>query len=310
MTTLSPIFFPSSPSPSSPLTALGIPITLIPIPSRPSSFDNGRLAAYYGSITKIVQDIQTREGIMASLPSIVTASIRDPTSSSTRDILLRNKNIISYTVFYNKSTVLKTRLFLKKPCPQSESEPILRSWFSSKDRSAIFSTIASTKNIAIATPDSIVLNNVLKNCQNSLAQYATALGVTLPIPDSLHPPTTPLADPATPTLPSTLIQCDSVPPTTPRSPLPLLLDGLTPPSDSSMGHASVSHVTPFTAVDTPTTNTGKTSTLSITMPPPLNHPLPLLNQNNCFPPLQACHQNSHLSALTLPLHQLHNLQRQ
>jgi len=284
MTTLSPILFPSSPSPSSPLTALGIPITLIPIPSRPSSFDNGRLAAYYGSVTKIVQDIQTREGIMASLPSIVTASIRDPTSSSTRDILLRNKNIISYTVFYNKTTVLKTRLFLRKPCPQTESDPILRSWFSSKDRSTIFSTIAPTKNIAIATPDSIVLNNVLKNCQNTLAQYASALGVTLPIPDSQHPPTTPTAAPDTPTLPSTPTHCDMVPPTTPRSPPPILLDGLTPPSDSSMGNPSASHVTPFTAVNTPTTNTSNTSTSSITMPPPPRIPIPSLKPKQLLPP--------------------------
>ena len=127
MATLSPILFPSSPSPSSPITAMGVPVTLIPIPSRPSSSDNGRIASYYGSIVKVVQDIQTREGIMASLPSIVTPSIQDPTSPSTRDILLRNKNVISYTVFYNKSTIFKTRLFLKKPCPQSEAEAILRS---------------------------------------------------------------------------------------------------------------------------------------------------------------------------------------
>jgi len=284
MATLSPILFPNSVSPSSPLTILGVPVTMIPIPTRPSASDRSRLTSYYTSVARVVQDILTREGIMSSLPSIVTACIRDPTSASTRDTLLRNKNIVSYTMFYTKHKILCTRLFLKRPCPQSEAEPVIRSWFSSKERSDIFSIITPTTSVANITPDSIILNNVLKNCQSSLSHYATALGVTLPVPSSNSIATTPtfgsIASPAPSPIITTYISSD--PPSTPVSPAGAHIDGLTPPDDPSDTTLPTQALPPQIPLAT-TPSTTATTTSSLSMPPPFKTNVTSLRPKNLLP---------------------------
>lgn len=283
MATLSPILFPNTVSSSSPLTILGVPVTMIPIPTRPSASDRSRLTSYYTSVARVVQDILTREGIMSSLPSIITACIRDPTSASTRDTLLRNKNIVSYTVFYTKHKTLRTRLFLKRPCPQSEAEAVIRSWFSSKERNDIFAPIAATTTIANITPDSIILNNVLKNCQSSLSLYATALGVTLPIPNSNSIPTTPtVSSIASPTPSPTITTYIIDPPSTPVSPTDAPLDGLTQPDGPNDADHRTHDLAPQIPLAT-TPSTTATTTSSLSMPPPFKSHTTSLRPKNLLP---------------------------
>jgi len=262
---LRPILFPTT-TPQVHVKMLDVPVTMLPIPSRPSSAAQGRMKAYYNSVARIHQDVVTREGILNSIHTIITSCIRDPTSATTRDTLLRCKNIITFTVFISKTNILKTKLFLKVPLPQGEAEPLLRSWFNSKERALIFAQLTPTTNVANTTPDSILLNNVLKLCPTTISDYATSLGVSLPSPNFVAPttPTTPNPStdffPAAPT-PTAPILHDYVETTDP-----------TPPPPPAVSDATDHLNTPSTTITT------TTSTPSCSMHPP--PPKPNLRPKN------------------------------
>jgi len=181
LASLSPILFCSTASLSTP-QMMGIPVTFFPIPTRPPSTELSRTASFYGAIEKIHQDITLRQDLIIAAPSFVTSCIRNPTSRETRDLLLQNKKIVSFAIVHTKTKHVQTKLILTEPLPVDNEEPTLRRWFRKAERKAIFADPNETRTPHSLPPDSILLNNVLRNTTVSLAAFASALGVPVPRP--------------------------------------------------------------------------------------------------------------------------------
>jgi len=181
------------------LLTMGLPTTFFPIAPRPDSNATPRQnATYYGAIDRILEDIRMKRDMLTSLPSIIIPFVKHPFTASTRDVLLNNAHITSYSVFHLHNQHQQTKLFLKRPLKKTEAHSIIRSWFTSKERNQIFAPLSSPQStLPPLPPDSIMLNSVIKQCPRYMKAFAAALGVPVPTPPIVidatsAPPTTPV----------------------------------------------------------------------------------------------------------------------
>jgi len=181
------------------LLTMGLPTTFFPIAPRPDSNATPRQnATYYGAIDRILEDIRMKRDMLTSLPSIIIPFVKHPFTPSTRNVLLNNANITSYSVFHLHNQHQQTKLFLKRPLKKTEAQSIIRSWFTSKERNQIFAPLSSPQSsLPPLPPDSIMLNSVIKQCPRYMKAFAAALGVPVPTPPIMidttsAPPTTPV----------------------------------------------------------------------------------------------------------------------
>ena len=103
------------------ILTMGIPTTFFPIAPRPDSIATHRQnATYYGAIDRILADIRQKRTMLASLPTMIVPFIKHPFAAPTRDILLKNTNVISYSVFHLHNQHQQTKLFLKRPLKKAK----------------------------------------------------------------------------------------------------------------------------------------------------------------------------------------------
>jgi len=228
------------------ILTMGLPTTFFPIQTAPPSTSKlSRKHAYYGAVTKVINDISSKRKMLTELPSIVTPSIRDPHHLLAHNMLCLNKNVVTFTVFRSpKNNAMLTRLFTQSPVDKSQGESIIRSWFSRDERPKLFVPLPDTSLNTTLPPESILLNNVLGNCPNVLTAYANILGVA---PPQLAPSNPPISSPAlTSTSTSTTDYHDTSPDrsatanSTIRSPPPAVPNLASPPRPINV-YKSIQH---------------------------------------------------------------------
>jgi len=125
---------------------------------------------------------------MYKIPYVTTDVFKDPLHPDTRETILKNKHILTYTVVHARNKPIQTRLFLKQALPDADSEGAIRSWFSKDERQAIFSPM-TTSSTASPLPSDKLLSNVLTTLPSSLDMFAKTLGFDLALPHPATPST-------------------------------------------------------------------------------------------------------------------------
>jgi len=176
--TISKILF-SPQTHTKPIIILGLPVVFLPIAKRPAQNNHAAHRTFYANLNQTLNDIRTRKNVLTKIPTIITPIFKDPLASTTRDIILKNKHIHSYTVVHANNRPLRTKLFIKTIIPPAEAEGIIRSWFSKIERSTILSPMSAVSSGASPIAPDKLLSNVLKSLPSSLDIYARTLGMTL-----------------------------------------------------------------------------------------------------------------------------------
>jgi len=173
---------------SKPITILGVPVAFLPIASRPPAHDTAAIKQYYTNLDQTIHDIRARKDVIYKIPYVTTDVFKDPLHADTRETILKNKHILTYTVVHAYNKPIQTRLFLKQPLPDSNQEGAIRSWFNKDERQAIFSPMTTTST-ASPLPSDKLLSNVLRTLPSSLDIFAKTLGFDVAAPTPATPST-------------------------------------------------------------------------------------------------------------------------
>ena len=93
---------------------------------------------------------------------------------------------------------MQPNLFIHSAIDKNDSLSIIR--FNKHNQSVVFAPISRSATVTTLPPDSILLNNILKQCPSMLAAYAAVLCMSIPV----HKPSRP-REPQTPTsVPTTI----------------------------------------------------------------------------------------------------------
>jgi len=173
---------------SQPITILGVPVAFLPIASRPPAHDSAGIKLYYTNLDQTIHDIRARKEVIYKIPHVTTDVFKDPLHPDTRETILKNKHILTYTMVHAYNKPIQTRLFLKHALPDSDQEGAIRSWFSKDERQAIFSPMTTTST-ASPLPSDKLLSNVFRSLPSSLDIFAKTLGFDVLAPTPATPST-------------------------------------------------------------------------------------------------------------------------
>jgi len=222
---LANILFPSKANPNPQLPILNLPVTFIPLPVRPHKSARQAITKYYQQITTIATTIQSQRTMLQTLPCITTTIFKDPASPATCKLILDNENIISYAILHSIQKGISTKLYVinRTMTTEDNNDDTIREWFAPSDHTRLFFPRATknTSNIPLSTD---TLHSIVQNLDQSLAQYAKAIGL-----DSVPaPPTRP-----THTKNNTTTPYNITTPTIPQIPIPTKLPPIISPNTTS-----------------------------------------------------------------------------
>ena len=173
---LANILFPSQENEHPQLPILNLPVTFIPIPTRPHKSAKVALSRYYQTITTIATTIRTQRTMLETLPFVTTSIFKDPASSSTCKLILDNDNIITYTVLHSALKGINTRIYVKaQDIPETTTDDTVRSWFNLTDHTKLFFPKA-TKHPPQIIHSKDILQSIVRHLDSSISQYAKAIG--------------------------------------------------------------------------------------------------------------------------------------
>jgi len=173
---LANILFPSQSNPSPQLPILNLPVTFIPLPTRPPKSARVALSRYYLTVTTIATAIRSQRTMLETLPSITTPIFKDPSSPSSCKLILDNENTITYAILHSIQKGINTRLYItSKDSTTTITDDTIRSWFHSSDHTKLFFPRA-TKHPPLLQSSPTMLQSIVQNLDATIAQYATAIG--------------------------------------------------------------------------------------------------------------------------------------
>ena len=225
---LANILFPSKANPNPQLPILNLPVTFIPLPVRPHKSARQAINKHYQQITTIATTIQSQRTMLQQIPSITTTIFKDPASPATCKLILDNENIISYAILHSIQKGISTKLYVadRTMTNADNNDDTIREWFAPSDHTRLFFPRATkhTSNIPLSTD---TLHSIVQNLDQSLAQYARAIGLDS-VP-ALPTRPTPAKNKQTNTTPTYNITT----PTIPQIPIPAKLPPIISPNTTS-----------------------------------------------------------------------------
>jgi len=173
---LANILFPSQSNASPQLPILNLPVTFIPLPTRPPKSAKVALSRYYQTVTTIATAIRSQRTMLETLPFITTSMFKDTASPSSCKLILDNSNVITYAILHSIQKGINTRLYVtNKNTSTTQTDDTIRSWFNSSDHTKLFFPRA-TKHPPSLQPSPTMLQSIVLNLDATIAQYATAIG--------------------------------------------------------------------------------------------------------------------------------------
>jgi len=176
---LSNILFPTPSNTMPLLPILNLPVSFIPIPVRPPSKGSAILSRHYQTLKAILSSIRKKKSLFDQLHFVTTHIFKDPASSKSRQLILTNKNVITYTILHSIQKGINTRIYIKnKNAITTDVDDSVRSWFPPTDHTLLFFPRTSrASNHNTTTPSSALLQTVVKNLDSSLSKFAAAMGI-------------------------------------------------------------------------------------------------------------------------------------
>ena len=177
---ISKIIFPSTTNAMPLLPTLNLPVSFIPIPIRPTSRGSANLTQHYKTLSAILSSIRNKHALFNKLKFITTHIFKDPAASTTRQLLLTNKNVITYAILHSAQKGINTRIYVRNENSiGNDIEDSVRSWFLPTDHTILFfSRTSKLSKFHTTTPSLNTLQTVVKNLDSSLLKFAEAMGVT------------------------------------------------------------------------------------------------------------------------------------
>ena len=176
---LANLLFPSQANPAPLLPILNLPVTFIPIPTRPRQTAKIALSRYYNTVTTIATFIKAKRTMVQKLPSSTTAIFKAPASSTSCKLILDNSNVITYAILHSKQSGIHTRLYVTEhDLLEPNPDETIRSWFAPTTHTTLFFPRAQNNSKDVYVPTSNILQTVVKNLDASLATFAKSIGMT------------------------------------------------------------------------------------------------------------------------------------
>jgi len=173
---LANILFPSTNNENPQLPILNLPVTFIPLPTRPPRTAKVALSKYYQTITTIATTIQTQRTMLETLPFITTPIFKDPSASTTCKLILDNEHTITYAILHSIQNGIHTRIYVKNQALlASNTDDTIRSWFNPTEHTKLFFPKA-TQHPPQISRSSTMLDSIVQNLETSISLYAKAIG--------------------------------------------------------------------------------------------------------------------------------------
>ena len=177
---LANILFPSSDNNNPQLPILNLPVTFIPLPTRPPKTAKVALSRYYQTITTIATTIRTQRTMLQTLPFITTPIFKDPAAATTCKLILDNENTITYAILHSIHNGIHTRIYVKNQnIIASKTDDTIRSWFNPSDHTKLFFPKATQHPPQISRSPTMI-DSIVQNLETSISLYAKAIGYQPP----------------------------------------------------------------------------------------------------------------------------------
>jgi len=177
---LANILFPSPNNEHPQLPILNLPVTFIPLPTRPPKTARVALSRYYQTITSIATTIQTQRMMLESLPFITTPIFKHPESTTTCKLILDNPNTITYAILHSIQRGISTRIYItNRDIIKTNVDDTVRSWFNPSEHTKLFFHKA-TQHPPQLNRSPTMIDSIVKNLEASISLYAKAIGVQTP----------------------------------------------------------------------------------------------------------------------------------
>jgi len=177
---LANILFPSPNNEHPQLPILNLPVTFIPLPTRPPKTARVALSRYYQTITSIATTIQTQRMMLETLPFITTPIFKNPESNTTCKLILDNRNTITYAILHSIQRGISTRIYIKdRDIIKTNVDDTVRSWFNPSEHTKLFFPKA-TQHPPQLNRSPTMIDSIVQNLEASISLYAKAIGVQPP----------------------------------------------------------------------------------------------------------------------------------